>query len=115
MGTLNNKKIKIMIDTESTKNFLNKRMIKIDNLELTDNIPIRTIFGNNESAICNQVLTLNINLSGTERYFNLNFYILENLLVDAILGNEFLFSNVCILDLKNYQMCIENKKSSFFK
>ncbi|KAG0434094.1 hypothetical protein DMUE_5304 [Dictyocoela muelleri] len=52
---------------------------------------------------------VNVKFKYSKRNFNLKFYILDDLIVDAILGKEFLISNNFVVDLPKMKIKIDKE------
>ncbi|KAG0440916.1 hypothetical protein DMUE_1426 [Dictyocoela muelleri] len=111
-ASLNNKKITFTIDTGATKNYIRKEFANELGIRSFDTLPIKTIFGNNNYETCDKIVETILTFKNLKNGINVNFYVLDNLPVNALLGNDFLISNKCTLDLVKYKIWIDNEKIS---
>lgn len=107
---INNKDIEAVIDTGSSNNFI--RSALCEELNLTPQCEKETLIetGSGEVIKSTKVTEISFKWKNNEENIKDEFFLLNNLPCDLILGNKFLARNNCIIDFKNLIFISDGKK-----
>jgi hypothetical protein len=113
-GKIDEKRVKVLFDTGSTYNYINKNIIKELNKKPIDTETNTVELANGSNVAINQEIKLKMHLEAdTSRTYNVTFKIMQNLTTDIILGLAFLFDNESIIDMKEGILTIDGKHYEF--
>lgn len=90
-GLIQDHRVQILIDGESTHNFLQQELVSSLQLSPRDTSTLRVTVGNGEELQCNQVCT-NISVKIQKHDFQVDFHVLPIQGADVVLGVQWLKS-----------------------
>ncbi|MGL5899924.1 MAG: aspartyl protease family protein, partial [Lactobacillaceae bacterium] len=106
-GKINNKTTNLILDTGSDLNYIHETAIGDNDLNLEESKPITLIFGGEMKECTNRKAVTNLLLNG--KTYRVEFYVLKNLPVRFILGNEFLINNNCTINYASRSLIINKE------
>ena len=92
-GIIKNKRSEFIVDSGSDFNYAHEKVLKVMNLNYEETNPITLIFGGGKKETTNTKITVDISFNTVK--YTVEFYVLKELPVSFILGNEFLINNNC--------------------
>lgn len=106
-GTLKDKTMEFLVDSGATGNYINETTAKEFNLNCEESNPVSVRFGNGLDQRTNIKARAEVKFHDQE--FKVEFFIIKDLPVECILGNEFLKGNGCLLNYRDNTLEIGEK------
>ncbi|KAG0430044.1 Protein DDI1 like protein, partial [Dictyocoela muelleri] len=108
-----NENIEALIDSGSTKNYMNKEIANKINAELIEDREINLVFGNNTETKIRKSCTIETKIKGLINTKFIKYYVLDECPANLILGNDFLNNNDTMINYKNKCIIIDDEMVSF--
>ncbi|KAF9761550.1 hypothetical protein NGRA_2561 [Nosema granulosis] len=103
-------RVRAIVDTGSTRNHVSQSLVEELGRQPLEDETVTTVFGNSTESKTNRSIQINCPFNNTKRRpFSVKFYVLQNLPIPMILGNEFLANNDVIINLMQGTLLIKEE------
>ncbi|KAF9761441.1 Protein DDI1 like protein 2 [Nosema granulosis] len=110
---INDRETDMVIDSGADVSYANEEAVKDLSYAIEETRSITLIFGGGKKEITDKKVVTDVLINGIK--YKAEFYVLSNLPVNFILGNDFLTNQECLIDYKKRRIILGDNNTISFK